>query len=245
MIDRLEELLALLEEEEAEEQEDVLALRLGAGAHAPPVSEDRIEKRLEEKEALMEDGEEMYPASEDENAPAEAEELDWISDVRAVPEWMTDEREVPLKRQDEIPEAGGGIEVGAAEARTAGNGAAEFLWDELAQAVMGSNGIVVLRRPGAGDVEMTELAGAAKETVPAEEMSAVMDALTSAERGLEGLYRQTVQASRPEPQKLPVEQAGRTVRAEEPGRTAALTVDELDRAVRRDSRRYDGGMTIF
>ena len=66
-----------------------------------------------------------------------------------------------------------------------------------------------------------------------------------AESGLEGLYRQTVRASRPAPQALPVEQAGRTVRAEEPGRTAALTVDELDRVVRRDSRRYDGGMTIF
>ena len=63
--------------------------------------------------------------------------------------------------------------------------------------------------------------------------------------GLEGLYRQTVRAARPAPQALPVEQTGRTVRAEEPGRTAALTVDELDRAVRRDSRRYDGGMTIF
>ncbi len=65
------------------------------------------------------------------------------------------------------------------------------------------------------------------------------------EIGLEGLYRQTVRAVRPAPQALPVEQAGRTVRAEEPGRTAALTVDELDRAVRRDSRRYDGGMNIF
>lgn len=63
--------------------------------------------------------------------------------------------------------------------------------------------------------------------------------------GLEGLYRQTVRASRPAPQALPIEQAGRTIRAEEPGRTAALTVDELDRAVRRDSRRYDGGMTLF
>lgn len=66
-----------------------------------------------------------------------------------------------------------------------------------------------------------------------------------AESGLEGLYRQAVQASRPAPQALPVEQAGRTVRAEEPGRVAALAVDELDRAVRRDSRRYDGGMMIF
>ncbi|MDE7003943.1 MAG: hypothetical protein K2P08_05870, partial [Oscillospiraceae bacterium] len=66
------------------------------------------------------------------------------------------------------------------------------------------------------------------------------------ERGLEGLYRRAAQAVRPAAAKaLPVEQAGRTFRGEEPGRTAALTVEELDRAVRRDSRRYDGGMTIF
>lgn len=66
-----------------------------------------------------------------------------------------------------------------------------------------------------------------------------------AQSGLEALYRRAAQASRPPVQNLPVEQAGRTLRAEEPGRAAALTVDELDRAVRRDSRRYDGGMTIF
>lgn len=66
------------------------------------------------------------------------------------------------------------------------------------------------------------------------------------ESGLDGLYRRAVQASRPAaPQVLPPEQAGRPFRAEEPGRTAALTVEELDRAVRRDSRRYDGGMTLF
>lgn len=65
------------------------------------------------------------------------------------------------------------------------------------------------------------------------------------ESGLEELYRQTAQAFHPVSQTVLVEQAGRTVRAEEPGRTAALTVDELDRAVRRDSRRYDGGMMIY
>ena len=64
--------------------------------------------------------------------------------------------------------------------------------------------------------------------------------------GLEGLYRQAVQASRPAaPQARPVEQTERPARAGEPEQAAALTVDELDRAVKRDSRRYDGGMTIF
>ena len=63
--------------------------------------------------------------------------------------------------------------------------------------------------------------------------------------GLEGLYRQTVRGLRPAAPALPPEQAGRTSRALEPGSAASLAVDELDRAVRRDSRRYDGGMSIY
>lgn len=63
--------------------------------------------------------------------------------------------------------------------------------------------------------------------------------------GLKGLYRQTVRGLRPAAPALPPEQAGRTARAQEPGSAASLAVDELDRAVRRDSRRYDGGMSIF
>ena len=63
--------------------------------------------------------------------------------------------------------------------------------------------------------------------------------------GLKGLYRQTVRGLRPAAPALPPEQMGRTVRAQEPGSAASLAVDELDRAVRRDSRRYDGGMSIF
>ena len=66
-----------------------------------------------------------------------------------------------------------------------------------------------------------------------------------AQAGLEGLYRQTVRGLRPAAPALPPEQAGRTARAQEPGSAASLAVDELDRAVRRDSRRYDGGMSIY
>ena len=63
--------------------------------------------------------------------------------------------------------------------------------------------------------------------------------------GLKGLYRQTVRGLRPAAPALPPEQAGGTARAQEPGSAASLAVDELDRAVRRDSRRYDGGMSIY
>ena len=63
--------------------------------------------------------------------------------------------------------------------------------------------------------------------------------------GLEGLYRQTVRGLRPAAPVLPQEQAGRTDRAREPGSAASLAVNELVRAVRRDSRRYDGGLSIY
>ena len=65
--------------------------------------------------------------------------------------------------------------------------------------------------------------------------------------GLEELYRQTARETLP-PAALPAPQAGMTglgPRAAEPGTAASLAVGELDRAVRRDSRRYDGGMTIY
>ena len=67
----------------------------------------------------------------------------------------------------------------------------------------------------------------------------------SVERGLEGLYRQASQAVRPAAPALTAPQGGRTLRLGEPDQLRPLTVDELDRAVRRDSWRYDGGMDIF
>lgn len=62
--------------------------------------------------------------------------------------------------------------------------------------------------------------------------------------GLEELYRRTAQAARPAFQAAGGPD-GRTVRMDERDAPRQLTVDELDRAVRRDSRRYDGGMSIF
>lgn len=65
-------------------------------------------------------------------------------------------------------------------------------------------------------------------------------------RGLEELYRQTVQAARPAvPAVAPSESAVRVLEREAAGSPPSLTAEELDRAVRRDSRRYDGGMTIY
>lgn len=233
MVDRLEELLALLEDEDDEdEREDALelALRAETGASAAPAAE------IETEEAPEDGAESVVPVpDEDEAVPVEAEGLSWGPDVKiASPEG-----------QEEVPGADGAADGGMVENDAAGNEAAEFLWDELVAPVMERNGTVALRKPGARDVELLALAGPSGQAGTAAEMDSVMESMTTAEKGLEGLYKQAVQASRPAAQSLPVEQAGRSLRADEPGRTAALTVDELDRAVRRDSRRYDGGMTLF
>lgn len=236
MVDRLEELLALLENEDGDgdEREDALELALKAetAVSAAPASESEIET----EEGRENDAESVILAlGEDEGVPTEADGLGWMPDVRIG----------PPGELEEVPGADGAASDEMVENHAVGNEAAEFLWDELAAPVMGRNGTVALRKPGAGDVELPALAGPSGRAGTAAEVDSVMESMTSAEKGLEGLYKQAVQASRPAAQSLPVEQAGRSLRADEPGRTAALTVDELDRAVRRDSRRYDGGMTLF
>lgn len=65
--------------------------------------------------------------------------------------------------------------------------------------------------------------------------------------GLETLYRETARAAMA-PAVLPYPAGGRSGlggRIQGPGSAASLAVDELDRAVRRDSRRYDGEMRIY
>ena len=229
MVDRLEELLALMEDEDDEdERQDALEMvREAAPVPAAPTAEN-------EAEDVPGDGADQADLRLDEDAG-----LSWTLDVETAPsegqEKKPDVKTAPPEGQEKKP----GVNNGAVENGTDGNEATELLWDELAAPVTGPGGSVVLRRPGSGDVELAELVG-----VPGQS-DAAADSVRPADGGLEGLYRQALQASRPAVQGLPVEQAGRSMRAEEPGRTAALTMDELDRAVRRDSRRYDGGMTIY
>ncbi len=229
MVDRLEELLALMEDEDDEdERQDALEMvREAAPVPAAPTAEN-------EAEDVPGDGADQADLRLDEDAG-----LSWTLDVETAPsegqEKKPDVETAPSEGQEKKP----GVNNGAVENGTDGNEATELLWDELAAPVTGPGGSVVLRRPGSGDVELAELVG-----VPGQS-DAAADSVRPADGGLEGLYRQALQASRPAVQGLPVEQAGRSMRAEEPGRTAALTMDELDRAVRRDSRRYDGGMTIY
>lgn len=60
--------------------------------------------------------------------------------------------------------------------------------------------------------------------------------------GVERLYRRMAEAVAVSPISAAVPGV---VREEQTAETAGLTVRELDRAVRRDSRRYDGGMNIY
>lgn len=200
MVDRLEELLAQMADEDDEEQEDGLAPEGERTAASAP-------------ESKGESGREGRPDLENRDGPGRAG-----GETALVPAdngglWA----EAP-RAAGASPSAGGGPE-------------ARY-----------ENGLTAPRGLKARDGRMAE---GLKPVLTEGNTEAASAPGAAAERGLEELYRRTAQAGRPPVQNLPVGQAGRTLRAEEPERTAALTVDELDRAVRRDSRRYDGGMTIF
>ena len=60
--------------------------------------------------------------------------------------------------------------------------------------------------------------------------------------GVERLYRRMAEAVAVSPVSAA---AHGVIREEQTAEAAGLTVRELDRAVRRDSRRYDGGMNIY
>lgn len=188
MVDRLEELLALMEAEDEEEREDGLEIQWAkpSARAAPEAGEERDPPE---------------PEAGDRQSPPPGPEL-----------WPGAAREAAAAPRD-----------GALERRV--------LAEEL-------EGAVLALRPAAEAAGRLETAGqdGGGPEIPLQEAGS----------GLEELYRRTAQAASPAAAlALPVEQAGRIPPAEEPGRSAALAVDELDRAVRRDSRRYDGGMSIY
>lgn len=206
MVDRLEELLAQMTDEDDEKQEDRLAPeaeRAAVSAPAPvPVLESGSEGQTESQSERLErtgSGGALAPAQDG-----------GTGETAPTPGW------------EGLPEDRPPIPAGEAAWRQSLAGA-----DGKSAAGKNWPGMPGMRRGARQDGEPAQAVG------------------QEAQSGLEALYRRATQASRPPVQNLPVEQAGRTLRAEEPGRAAALTVDELDRAVRRDSRRYDGGMTIF
>ena len=275
MIDRVEELLELVEEQPDEDgQEDGLALALEleqeTGAPVVPVS------------GPEEDGEEDVPPPERDGGP-EAN-----SGPRAVPtgggtggpEWPEAPPPAWEARRLEAPVIpGGGSEAEADKGtldRESGRDGPEQAQTE------GRPGVLewhrAAQRPAApawrpegtaGSGSQVWPEGAARnggqiwqvekfrEGVPAwqgegprrtpetEEHHSVPQGPEEGRRGLEELYRQTAQAARPASLAAEAGQAAWTARMGEAETARQLTVDELDRAVRRDSRRYDGGMSIF
>ena len=271
MIDRVEELLELVEEQPDEDgQEDGLALEQETGAPVVPVS------------GPEEDGEEDVPPPERDGGP-EAN-----SGPRAVPtgggtggpEWPEEMTKTDGGGAGEAPppawearrlEApvipGGGSEAEADKGtldRESGRDGPEqaqterrpgvLEWHRAAQ----QSAAPAWRPEGAarngGQIWQVEKF---REGVPAwqgegprrtpetEEHHSVPQGPEEGRRGLEELYRQTAQAARPASLAAEAGQAARTARMGEAETDRQLTVDELDRAVRRDSRRYDGGMSIF
>lgn len=285
MIDRVEELLELVEEQPDEDgQEDGLALALEQETGAPVVPVSGPE----------EDGEEDVPPPERDGGP-EAN-----SGPRAVPtgggtggpEWPEEMTKTDGGGAGEAPppawearrlEApvipGGGSEAEADKGtldRESGRDGPEQAQTE------GRPGVLewhrAAQRPAApawrpegtaGSGSQVWPEGAARnggqiwqvekfrEGVPAwqgegprrtpetEEHHSVPQGPEEGRRGLEELYRQTAQAARPASLAAEAGQAAWTARMGEAETARQLTVDELDRAVRRDSRRYDGGMSIF
>lgn len=285
MIDRVEELLELVEEQPDEDgQEDGLALALEQETGAPVVPVSGPE----------EDGEEDVPPPERDGGP-EAN-----SGPRAVPtgggtggpEWPEEMTKTDGGGAGEAPppawearrlEApvipGGGSEAEADKGtldRESGRDGPEQAQTERRPGVLewhraAQQSAAPAWRPegtaGSGSQVWPE--GAARnggqiwqvekfrEGVPAwqgegprrtpetEEHHSVPQGPEEGRRGLEELYRQTAQAARPASLAAEAGQAAWTARMGEAETARQLTVDELDRAVRRDSRRYDGGMSIF
>lgn len=226
----MEELLELTQDDgDEEEHKDALELRTEDAAPAPPPPPSEMETQAGPQEA--ETARETAPEQEKYLPPALKAAAE-TAKTAALPE---EPAEIPVRGG----QAGGaGLETAPTEPVPA------KLWrDGLEKVVTGPNGTPLLRRPGAGDVELPEVKGAKAQD--GTEAGGEAHTPPASQRGLEGLYRQAAQAARPAAQALAAPQQGQAVRLGEPGTPRQLTVDELDRAVRRDSRRYDGGLEIF
>lgn len=221
----MEKLLELAEDEEnGDGQADALELRpVAAPAPPPPEMETQAGPRREETAEAA--------------APAE------VGDLPAglkIPVGTAETTALP-EHPGEAPGVGERLEGGGLERSPADSIPAEARRGGQGHIVAGPNGTALLRWPGAGDVELARTdapAGRTAQDGPAAPPQ-------PARRGLEALYRQAAQAARPAPQAQAALRPGQEVRLGEPDTPRQLTVDELDRALRRDSRRYDGGLEIF
>lgn len=222
----MEKLLELAEDEEnGDGQADTLELRpVAAPAPLPPEMETQAGPRRDET------AEAAAPA-ETGGLPEDLKTPAGTAETAALPE-----------HPGEAPGGGERLKGGGLERSPADSVPAEARQGGPGHIAAGPDGTAPLRWPGAGDVEL------ARTDAPSDR--AVEDGLATppqpARRGLEALYRQAAQAARPAaPQAQAAPRPGQAVRLGEPDTPRQLTVDELDRALRRDSRRYDGGLEIF
>lgn len=143
--------------------------------------------------------------------------------------------------EDRAPEAGkdgpAAAEAAAEQGRDPG-GAEEKFWE---RAIDGQTA----ERPARRTVQDGEAAAAAPPRRQGQGEGLGPGRARTAAEGLEALYRQTARAAQAAAPALEARPVERMVHVRETEGGAALTAEELDRAVRRDSRRYDGGMSIF
>lgn len=223
----MEELLELTEDEEnGDGQADALELRpVAAPAPAPPPPEMETQAGPRREETA-----EAAAPAETEDLPAGLKIPAGTAETAALPE-----------HPGEAPGGGERLEGGGLERSPADSIPAEARRGGPGHIVAGPSGTALLRWPGAGDVELA-LADAPSGRTAQDGPAAPPQ---PAGRGLEALYRQAAQAARPAPQAQTAPRPRQGVRLGEPDTPRQLTVDELDRALRRDSRRYDGGLEIF
>ena len=224
----MENLLELTEDDgDGEELRDALELRTAAPVPSPPPPEMETQAGPQGEETAGE------------QAPEQT------GDLPPAPKTSAEAARSAALPEDPAEISPGGRRAGGPMSETAPVEPvpARFLGDGLGKIVTGPHGAPLLRRPGAGDMELTALK--APKAQDGTEEGGKSQSPPASQGGLEGLYRQAVQAARPAAQALAVPQRDQTVRPGEPEAPRQLTVDELDRAVRRDSRRYDGGLEIF
>ncbi len=224
----MENLLELAQDDEdGEELRDALELRTAAPVPSPPPPEMETQAGPQGEERAGEQARQQ------------------AGDLPPAPKTAAEAARSAALPEDPAEISPGGRRAGGPMSETAPVEPvpASFLGDGLGKIVTGPHGAPLLRRPGAGDMELTALK--APKAQDGTEEGGKTQSPPASQGGLEGLYRQAVQAARPAAQALAVPQRDQTVRPEEPEVPRQLTVDELDRAVRRDSRRYDGGLEIF
>ena len=226
MIDRIEELLGSLAAKDEEEQEGAPALPVTAEAILASSRRNEGEAGDSEPEDRS-DGQSAGKILSERQGPIAGETETGAESAQAAGELWKDGPVWTVRGVK--PEAAGALETEAAERM-----------DRTGKAVLPPGGGALIL----AGLERTVRNGTAGLT-PGSAERAGLDQAGLDQAGLVGLYRQSVRGLRPSAPALPPEQAGITARAQEPESNLSLAVDELDRAVRRDSRRYDGGMSIY